>query len=48
MKCYVCGSELIWGSDHDNESGDFSIETSLSCPDCNAFVLVSWGGKELG
>ena len=45
MKCYVCGSKLIWGGDHDSESGDFAIETNLSCPDCNAFVLVSWGKR---
>jgi len=46
MKCYVCGSKLIWGGDHDSESGDFAVETNLSCPDCNAFVLVSWGERE--
>jgi DNA-directed RNA polymerase subunit RPC12/RpoP len=42
MKCYLCGTELIWGGDHDceEESEDYSIVTNLSCPNCQAFVLV--------
>jgi hypothetical protein len=39
MKCWHCNSELIWGGDHDTEE-DFCIETNLSCPKCEAFVLV--------
>ena len=39
MKCYNCDEELIWGGDHDCED---NIETNLSCPNCNAFVLVFW------
>ena len=44
MKCYLCDTELIWGGDHDCEdepvSDDYSIVTNLSCPNCQAFVLV--------
>ena len=43
MDCYQCGSELIWGGDHSYElTDDFDIETNLSCPDCDAHVLVLW------
>lgn len=42
MKCWHCNSELIWGGDNDieDEDEDFCIETNLSCPSCEAFVLV--------
>ena len=42
MKCWHCNSELIWGGDHDIKKDDenFCIETNLSCPKCEAFVLV--------
>lgn len=42
MKCWHCNSELIWGGDSDLEEDDenYSIETNLSCPKCEAFVLV--------
>ena len=41
MKCWHCNSELIWGGDHDiEEDENFCIETNLSCPKCEAFVLV--------
>ena len=47
MKCYNCQSNLIWGGDHDCESSEeHLIETNLSCPKCNAFVLVFWGKSE--
>ena len=47
MKCYYCQSELIWGGDHDcDRSEEHLIETNLSCPKCNAFVLVLWGNGE--
>ncbi len=47
MKCYNCGTELIWGGDHDcEEDEDHSIVTNLSCPNCNAFTIVYWGEKE--
>ena len=42
MNCWHCNTELIWGGDHDiqDESDGSSMETNLSCPKCNAFVLV--------
>ena len=47
MKCYNCGTELIWGGDHDcEEHEEHLIVTNLSCPNCNAFILVYWGDKE--
>jgi len=47
MKCYNCGTELIWGGDHDcEEHEDHAIVTNLSCPECDAFHLVYWGHKE--
>lgn len=46
MKCYNCGTELIWGGDHDcEEHEEHLIVTNLSCPNCNAFILVYWGDK---
>ena len=47
MKCYNCGTELIWGGDHDWEDyEEHAIVTNLSCPKCDAFHLVYWGHKE--
>jgi len=47
MKCYNCGTELIWGGDHDcEEYEDYAIVTNLSCPECDAFHLVYWGHKD--
>tara|TARA_R100001086_G_scaffold246060_1_gene177798 strand:+ start:643 stop:828 length:186 start_codon:yes stop_codon:yes gene_type:complete len=48
MKCYACQSELIWGADHDisEEDEEHTIITNLSCPKCEAFVVVYWGKKE--
>ena len=42
MKCWHCNTELIWGGDHDDEDedGNEMIVTNLSCPKCEAFVLV--------
>ena len=35
------------GGDHDcDRSEEHLIETNLSCPKCNAFVLVLWGNGE--
>ena len=44
MKCWFCHTELIWGGDQDvdddlNEE-EFDMETNLTCPNCEAFVLV--------
>ena len=40
MNCWHCGSEVIWGGDHDFEDygmdGD-GIVSNLSCSKCNAF-----------
>tara|TARA_R110000744_G_C19280534_1_gene553534 strand:+ start:948 stop:1229 length:282 start_codon:yes stop_codon:yes gene_type:complete len=40
MNCWHCETKLIWGGDHDLESEEYLIETNLSCPKCNSFVLV--------
>jgi DNA-directed RNA polymerase subunit RPC12/RpoP len=41
MKCWHCNTELIWGGDHDIEEDDeYCMETNLSCPQCNSFVMV--------
>ena len=41
MKCWHCGTELIWGGDHDYDMGDdFDIVTNLSCPSCETYVEV--------
>ena len=44
MKCWFCHTELIWVGDQDvdddlNEE-EFDMETNLTCPNCEAFVLV--------
>ena len=39
--CWVCGSELIWGGDHDVEdSEEYSIVTNLSCNNCGSYHEV--------
>ena len=47
--CPICGSELIWGGDHDisEEHEEHTILSNLSCTnkECNAFVEVTWGGS---
>ena len=43
MNCWSCNNELIWGGDHNGEdycNEDYNIVTNLSCPKCDAFVLV--------
>lgn len=46
MNCWHCKAELIWGGDYDLEKGEgvlsdkYLIETNLSCPDCESFILV--------
>ena len=41
MNCWHCGTELIWGGDHDcEENEEHDMVTNLSCPNCGAFVLV--------
>mgnify|MGYP003116040451 FL=1 len=47
MNCYSCNTELIWGGDHDAHNLDeYAIVTNLSCPKCEAFVLVYHEKKE--
>lgn len=44
MKCYVCpDQDLRWESDVDSFSDVYEVDTFLSCPRCDAFVVVSWG-----
>ena len=42
MKCWHCGTKLIWGGDHDieEENENYSMVTNLSCPKCHSFVEV--------
>ena len=42
MNCWHCGTELIWGNDHDieEESEEYAMLTILSCPMCEALVEV--------
>jgi len=42
MNCWHCDTKLIWGGDHDyeEEDGREGIVSNLSCPECEAFVLV--------
>jgi len=50
VNCWHCGSELIWGGDHDldDESADFDTVSNFSCAaeDCGAFVQVYLPIKE--
>lgn len=48
--CWVCQYELIWGGDQDtdweeNDEQEHTIMTNLSCPNCNAVVIVYHGNK---
>ena len=50
MNCWHCGTELRWGGDADMEkddSEDYDMETNLSCPNCESFVLVYRKRKEM-
>tara|TARA_B100000902_G_scaffold199112_1_gene189859 strand:+ start:694 stop:855 length:162 start_codon:yes stop_codon:yes gene_type:complete len=43
MDCWNCQTELIWGGDHNGEDygcDEYGIVSNLSCPKCEAFVLV--------
>lgn len=43
MNCWQCDHELIWGGDHTGEDcgdEDYEIVTNLSCPQCDALVIV--------
>ena len=46
MNCWHCGTELIWGGDHDTEDNeDYDIVSNLSCPNCHSAVDV-WHPSE--
>ena len=43
MKCWSCQTKLIWGGDHSGEdygNEEYDIVSNLSCPKCEALVLV--------
>lgn len=42
MKCPRCNTDMIWGGDIDTEDADDRpmIESNLSCPECEVFVLI--------
>ena len=41
MKCCHCNTELIWGGDENvDDSDEYTIQTNLTCPECNTFYLV--------
>ena len=43
MNCWACQTKLIWNGDHNGEDygiQDYHIVSNLSCPKCDAFVLV--------
>ena len=42
MNCWHCGTELIWGGDHniEDENEEFSVVSNLSCPTCKSYVEV--------
>ena len=51
MNCYNCNTELIWGGDNqvavESRDKGYLLTTNLSCPQCNAYVEVSWGGNKI-
>jgi len=40
MDCWHCGTELIWGGDHDLEEEFYDIVSNLSCMNCETYVEV--------
>jgi hypothetical protein len=49
MNCWACNAELIWGGDHDipiEDDDEHSIVTNLSCPKCEALVIVYHDKRE--
>lgn len=50
MNCWQCKEQLIWGGDHtgeDYDNEDYEIVTNLSCPKCDALVIVYHQKKQL-
>jgi len=49
LNCWFCGTELIWGGDHDCEdSEEFLFVANLSCPKCNSYVEAYYPAPEEG
>ena len=48
MNCWHCGTELIWGGDHDidEENDAYSIVSNLSCPKCHCYVEVYYPNEK--
>ena len=48
MNCWHCGTELIWGGDHDieEENDSYSIVSNLSCPNCYSVVEVYYPNED--
>lgn len=47
MNCWHCKTELVWECDHDidHESDNYTMMTSLHCPNCGCDVEV-WHPKD--
>ena len=46
MNCWHCGTELIWGADHDmedvndGEEAEYAFFSNFTCPKCYSYVEV--------
>ena len=46
MNCWHCGTELIWGADHDmedindGEESEYDFFSNFTCPKCKSYVEV--------
>ena len=46
MNCWHCGTELIWGADHDmedlndGEESEYDFFSNFTCPKCYSYVEV--------
>ncbi|OUV52665.1 MAG: hypothetical protein CBC73_05225 [Flavobacteriales bacterium TMED113] len=42
FNCWHCGSELVWGGDHDLDdyTQDYDIVSNFQCMNCETFVEV--------
>ena len=44
MNCWHCGTELIWGADHDmedindGEESEYDFFSNFTCPKCKSYV----------
>jgi len=48
MKCWHCNTELLWNNDYyiGDECEEYCMETHLSCPNCNSFVIIHLPKRE--